>query len=316
MENNINTGNNVEETKQTKQEIKNDNKFYYTVRKMQSDELLEKYVYEKLIKHIKNENDVKILKKIARAEERHYQIWKKFTKVDVEPNKFVVYWYVFLGLLLGYTFVLQVMENHFDSFLEKTTNTYRKEIKKNIKDFDTILKEERQHERLLLSMIDEDRLKYIGSAVLGLNDALVEFTGAIAGWAFAMQSNHLVTLTGLITGVAATLSMASSEYLARKEDGASHPMRAAFFTGIAYMITVLILLAPFMLLPDKSYVLALVIMLVLAIIVIAIFNYYIAVVKGQSFWKKFKEMSFVSLSVALASFLIGLLVKNYLHIEI
>lgn len=297
-------------------DTRKDNKFYYSVKKMQSDELLEKYVYDKLSKHIDNENDVKILKKIAKSEERHYQIWKKFTKVDVEPSRFAVNWYVFLGIILGYTFILKLMENRLDRFVDKTTNTYRKEIRKNIKDFDVILKEEKQHEKLLLSMIDEERLQYIGSIVLGLNDALVEFTGALAGWSFAMQSNSLITLTGLITGVSATLSMASSEYLSNKEDGNEHPVKAALFTGIAYLITVFVLISPFMFLPEKAYIPALVIMIVLAIVIIAIFNYYVAVVKGVPFSQKFRQMSLVSLSVALISFIIGLLVKHFLHIEI
>ena len=54
--------------------------------------------------------------------------------------------------------------------------------------------------------------------VLGLNDALVEFTGALAGYTFALQNTLLVAMTGLITGVAASLSMATSEYLSTKSE--------------------------------------------------------------------------------------------------
>jgi vacuolar iron transporter family protein len=318
MENNVENkvDNKLDNKKKNKRMNKMDNKFYNSVKKMQSDELLEKQVYDKLVKHIKNEKDIKTLKKIAKTEERHYQLWKEFTKVDVEPNGFVVNWYVFLGIILGYTFVLKVMENRNDRFVEKTTKTYRKQIRKNIKGFDTILRDETQHEKLLIDMIDEERLKYVGSIVLGLNDALVEFTGALAGWSLAMQSNNLITLTGLITGVSATLSMASSEYLSNKADGNGDAFKAAIYTGVAYLLTVIILILPYLLLPDNAYMLALLIMLILAVVIIAIFNYYIAVVRGVPFFKKFKEMSMISLTIAIISFIIGLLVKHFLKIEV
>ena len=45
-------------------------------------------------------------------------------------------------------------------------------------------------------MLDEERLQYTGSMVLGLNDALVELTGALAGLTFAFQNLRLVALAG------------------------------------------------------------------------------------------------------------------------
>jgi len=48
-------------------------------------------------------------------------------------------------------------------------------------ELDAILKDEEEHEDKLLEMMDEESLKYSGSVVLGLNDALVELTGALAG---------------------------------------------------------------------------------------------------------------------------------------
>ena len=50
----------------------------------------------------------------------------------------------------------------------------------------------------------------MGSVVLGLNDELVEFTGALAGFTLALSDHRLIALTGSITGIAAALSMASS----------------------------------------------------------------------------------------------------------
>ena len=46
--------------------------------------------------------------------------------------------------------------------------------------------------------------------VLGLNDALVELTGTIAGLTFVLTNTTLIAMAGIITGIAATLSMAAS----------------------------------------------------------------------------------------------------------
>lgn len=99
------------------------------------------------------------------------------------------------------------------------------------------------------------RLSYMSSVVLGLNDALVEFTGALAGFTLALNEPRLVALTGSITGVAAALSMAASEYLSTKSDatGEKHPLRAALCTGTAYLVTVAILIIPYLLFRMPSW---------------------------------------------------------------
>jgi VIT1/CCC1 family predicted Fe2+/Mn2+ transporter len=72
---------------------------------------------------------------------------------------------------------------------------------------EAIIRQEEQHETALLELLDEERLRYAGSMVLGLNDALVELTGALAGLTLALQDTNLIALTGSITGLAAALSM-------------------------------------------------------------------------------------------------------------
>ena len=165
------------------------------------------------------------------------------------------------------------------------------------------------NEEKLIEMIDEERLQYMGSVVLGLNDALVEFTGALAGFTLALNDTKLIALTGSITGIAAALSMASSEYLSTKSEKTynKRPVKAAIYTGIAYIITVVALVGPFILL--SSPVLALCIMLVMALLIIAFFNYYYAIARNESFKRRFTEMAVLSFSVAGISFLIGYLLK-------
>jgi VIT1/CCC1 family predicted Fe2+/Mn2+ transporter len=190
------------------------------------------------------------------------------------------------------------------------------EIAKAIPESISIQKQELVHEQELIALLDEERLHFVGSMVLGLNDALVEFTGSLAGYSFAMQSNKLISLAGLITGISATLSMASSEFLSARADGDKDAAKSAVYTGVAYLFTVVFLILPYLVLPDKMYAVSLGIMLVVVVVIIAAFNYYISVAKDLSFKKRFTEMAAISLSVAFVSFLIGLVVKNVLGVNI
>ena len=179
-----------------------------------------------------------------------------------------------------------------------------------------LAQDEEIHEAKLIGLINEERLEYMGSVVLGLNDALVEFTGALAGFTLALSDSKLIALTGSITGIAAALSMASSEYLSTKSEGGQgkHPVKAAIYTGIAYIITVVALVTPFIII--KNVIAALILMLIMALLIIALFNYYYSVARGESFKKRFTEMAVLSFSVAAVSFLIGYALKTITGIEV
>lgn len=49
-------------------------------------------------------------------------------------------------------------------------------------------------------------------------------------------------------GLTASLSMAGSEYLSTKTEGEGRPWQAAYSTGIAYVFSVVLLVAPFFIL--------------------------------------------------------------------
>lgn len=108
---------------------------------------------------------------------------------------------------------------------------------------------------------------------------------------------------------------ASSEYLSTKSEGddKKHPVKAAVYTGIAYLITVVSLVTPFILI--SNVIVALGVMLTMALIIIALFNYYYSVARGESFRKRFTEMAVLSFSVAGISFLIGYALKTFTGID-
>jgi vacuolar iron transporter family protein len=278
--------------------------------KFQKSEIVEYHVYKKLSKCVKNQKNKKILLTIAKDELRHYKIWKKYTKQDVKPNRFKVWRYVTFARLFGLIFTLTLMERN----EVKAQKSYKAFLKK-IPQIKQIIKDEKKHEKKLLKTIHEEKLHYISSIVLGLNDALVEITGTLAGLTFALQNSRLIALVGLITGIAASMSMASSEYLSTKhEKDKRNSNSAAFYTGIAYFFTVLLLIVPFFVLQNPYY--ALLWTAANALLVILVFTYYISVAKGLSFKKRFFEMAFISLTVAVLSFIIGFVVRMIFGIDI
>ncbi|HSL42497.1 MAG TPA: VIT1/CCC1 transporter family protein [Anaerolineales bacterium] len=276
----------------------------------QRTEITEHHIYKRLAKKVNSPENAKIIEQIAEDELRHYTGWKKYTNQDVQPRWFFVWFYYLISVVFGFTFGIKLMERG-----EETAQENYAGVSHAIPEAAKFQHEEDVHEEQLINMLDEERLRYAGSIVLGLNDALVELTGALAGLTLALQDVKLIALSGLITGIAASMSMAASEYLStRSEDTTKHPVRAAIYTGIAYIITVALLVLPYLLF--DNYILDLIITLSIAVVIIAVFNYYISVAKGESFRARFTEMAGLSLGVALISFVIGYFIRQWLGIEV
>lgn len=281
-----------------------------TILTFQKNEITEHFIYARLSALEKNEPNAKVLKSISEDELRHYGIWMGYTKVDVKPDRLKLWWYVLIARVLGVTFGIKLMEAG-----EQGAQAAYERISQAIPEALKVRDEEEGHEKELIAMIDEERLKYIGSVVLGLNDALVELTGTLAGLTFALQNAKLVGVAGLITGIAASLSMAASEYLSTKaEGGEKNPLKASVYTGFAYVLAVTVLILPFLLLGNPFMSLG--IALAGAILLILIFTFYFAVVREVSFKRRFAEMVAISLGVAGLSFLIGLAVRQFLGIDL
>jgi VIT1/CCC1 family predicted Fe2+/Mn2+ transporter len=177
-----------------------------------------------------------------------------------------------------------------------------------------LYEDEEKHEHELLNIIKEDRLNYIGSIVLGLNDALVELTGTLAGLSFALRNTSLIAVSGLITGVAASFSMAASEYLSKRSEGDPEALKSSVYTGLTYIITVALLILPYLLV--GNYMIALLLTLGIAILIILVFNFYISVAKDLSFRKRFLEMLGISMGVSLLSLLVGFLVRVVFGVQV
>jgi len=242
-------------------------------------------------KHPKNAD---ILEQMSQDEFLHYNTWKKYTDRDYKPH---VFWTKILTTFMGFTFVLKNLEKG-ESFAQKEYAFLKSELPDAQK------------------MLDEERLHYVGSMVLGLNDALVELTGAITGVTFSLQNSRVVALTGIVTGIAATLSMMASNYLAESAEGHKDAFKSSLYTGAAYLVTVGLLVLPYLLFPDSMYMWAFIVMICEVVFEIAFFNYYISVAQERKFFKHFLLMVSISLGVAAVSYGIGLLANLWLGVSI
>lgn len=276
----------------------------------QRNEITEYHIYTRLARIVKGQKNREILENIARDELRHYHMWKEHTGRDVQPRKRTLLKYAFINHLFGFTFAIKLMEKG-----EAAAQINYHHLLDDLQDAEAIAHDENEHEIALIRMLDEERLRYTGSIVLGLNDALVELTAALTGLTFALQNTSLIALTGSITGLAAALSMAVSEYLSIKsEDSEQNPVKAAIYTGSAYVITVVLLIMPYLVF--SNFYVCLSTTLAIALLIIAFFNYYISVAQEVPFKKRFLEMAGLSLIVSSISFLIGVALRHFTGIEL
>ena len=281
------------------------------IRRMQQSELTESVIYEKISAFAKGEENKQTLLRLAREEKAHYEIWKKYTGETMKPERWKVLKYTLLARVLGFTFAVKLMEQG-----EENAQSEYELLSQEVEESFLIRQQEEEHENALLSMLDEESLRYVGSMVLGLSDALVELTGSLAGFAFALQNNRLIALSGLIVGISATFSMASSEFLSARSEGRTDALKSCAYTGTAYLVTVVLLIAPYLLFGATQYIPALICMLAVVVLIIAGFTYYTSVAQDQPFKSRFLEMALISIGVAVISFVVGILAKKFLGIDL
>lgn len=282
------------------------------LRAAQTSELTEFYIYSQLADQCAQTNpkNSKVLRLIANEEKAHAHFWQTYTKQEVQPNQFKITVVVLMAKVFGLSFAIKLMEQGED-LAQKNYHQIIKVIPQVVK----LEADEGAHERKLINMIDDEKLKYAGSMVLGVNDALVELTGALAGLTFALQNTQLIALSGLITGIAASFSMAGSEYLSIKSEAQDKdPIKAAIYTGIMYFMTVVALIAPYYIFPNVFV--ALVVTLLIAVLIIFAFTYYLSVAQDLPFKRRFLEMAGISLGVSTLTFAIGFFIRQFIGIEI
>ena len=195
------------------------------------NEVTEHHIYTGLAASAGEGGNGVVLRRVSQDELRRYQFWRGLTGEDVSPSRWRVRWFTLLSRVLGLSFGLRLMENG-----EGAAEAAYRHLARTVPAAGAVADDEDAHERQLLAMIDEERLRYVGSMVFGLNDALVELTGTLAGLTFALQKTRLIAMAGPIAGVAASLSMAASQYLSTKsEESERSPLKASLWASPSSM---------------------------------------------------------------------------------
>ena len=275
-----------------------------------AEELFAYRLYGALARRFPSGSSRAMLEELASQEQSHVRFWLSVTGGEERSIRIprVKYWLLVLASrLLGTAFTIRWLERGEDKAIEAysgllsdgaLTSDQRTAIEK-------MLAEEKEHEQLLERGIEDERRLYLGSAVLGLNDALVELTGALTGLVSSIKDPKLIAFAGLVVGVAASMSMAASNFLSIDigEHSDLKPGKAAAYTGTAYLIVVLLLVLPFFLTHDRHFALEL--SWAAAIAVIAAFSYYSSVMQGVKFRRRFGLMLALGLGVSVISYFVG-----------
>lgn len=282
-----------------------------TLLRIQQSEMTEAAAYHAMADAIKDEHNREVLVRVADEIASQAKALETYTNKQLAADERKVKRYARMARIFGFTFAAKLMDRRKIKFVN-----HSKRLLSEMPEVEKMQADEQKRDDELFALLNEKRLSYVGAMILGMNDAIVEITGTLAGLTLAMQNTRLIALSGLITGVAATLSMAASEYLAERSDGKGDAAKSGLMTGGAYFITVVILLLPYLILDDKMYLLAMGIMLVLVVLILAGFNFYTSVARDVSFGKNFGQMCAISLGVAALSFVLGYAVRTFLGVDV
>ncbi|MCX8199332.1 MAG: rubrerythrin family protein [Sulfolobales archaeon] len=243
------------------------------------------------------------LDKAALDEYRHYVFWRNIAgECSSTPSTIKGFLLSLLLPLFGVTVIIKFIESMEKSGLElyREISLVKPELKEEV---EKIIKEEEEHEASFISGLDEGRVKYLGSIMLGISDALVELTGIYSGALGVFANTLSAGLTGLLAGISAAISMAIASYAQAKHEVGKAPKIAALYTGIAYLLVVLLLALPYFL--ANAITSAFAAMIVVALLVIAYMSFYSSVLFKKNYLREFIETSGLMLGVSTLLFMLG-----------
>jgi vacuolar iron transporter family protein len=284
------------------------------------EELFAYRLYSALARRFPDGKSRRLMNQLADQEKSHVTFWLGVTGGTEKAIRIPRVKYTLLVLasrFLGPAFTIRWLERGEDKAIESyralldngsLSSEQQDAVRK-------MLAEEEEHEQVLERGIEDERRLYLGSAVLGLNDALVELTGGLTGLVSSIRDPRLIGFASLVVGVAASMSMAASNFLSVDigEESELKPGKAAAYTGIAYIVVVIGLVLPFFLLTDRHIALA--ISWGAAVLIIGVFSYYSSVMQGVRFIKRFMLMMGLGVGVAVVSFFIGRVLGAMIGIE-
>lgn len=275
------------------------------ITKFAEEEALAYHLYNMVAEKQTETSHKEILKGIANQEKEHLDKLNELLDEKVDINSYSKRQYRFYKFILtffGVIFTLRLFEKR-----ERKSHIKYAKYDKEIPIIREVVIEEKKHEEKLDDILKDRKLLYASSIILGLNDALIEMSGAIAGFTFAVENTREIAIVSLIMGVAASLSMAASEFLSAKADDHENPLKSALYTFITYSVVVALLILPYLFF--QKFI-ALGVMIGTVILIIFTFNIYLSIAKKESLIKNFLTMALIAICVSIISFSIGILINK------
>ncbi len=239
--------------------------------------------------------------KASSDELRHYELWKSVSGECRGLSAFLeILAFLAFSALFGATVLAKTLER-----VEGDASRAYEELSGSVPELDlrSMVEEEKAHEAEFASSIDEARVRYLGSIVLGVSDAIVELTGIYAGALGALESARTAGIVGLLAGASASISMAAASYAQAKHEAGRRPGAAALYTGVSYLAAVLALAAPYFLV--EALLLAFAFMVVNAVLIVAYISVYSSVLRGKSYLREVVTNAALLLGVSASLYALG-----------
>ncbi len=276
----------------------------------------------------------RFLKKILGEEKEHEKLLSEILSDEgIRPSSGPLFglritFYKIISRILGVPFGIAAIERDEDRVIKEYLELLEMmKDRKHTKKLERIIKDEQIGEAELQENLNDysEHFDYIKSIIFGLNDGLVEILAVVAGLAVVALTPIVVVIGGIIVGLSGTLSMAGGAYLSSKSYnlvekeqrgiyGGTAPVKDAMYTGAFYFIGALVSVLPFAAgLNGFKGILA---SIILVSIVLLAASAIIGVVSRTSIKKRSAEMLFISLGAALATIILGLILRSYFGIAI
>ena len=279
------------------------------------DEFTDYNVYLALSRREKNPKFKEALIGLGETERGHYEYWRKFApNTQVRAIRLRVYFVQLLRVLLGLTFTLKFLERHESVVVRRYKHVEHLIPSEDRTGFDQMVADEEHHETYLMGGIEEGRVKYMAFIVLGLADAVVEVAAIHAGSLGIYRRTEIAGLAGIIAGMAASIAMASAAYAQAQQGFAGSAKKSAFYTGISYLITAILLAFPYFLTQNQYFALGS--SLAVGMVLVAFITYYDTVISTRVFKRQFLELGGIILGATAALYVIGVVIGNFLGIRI
>ncbi|WP_244403868.1 VIT1/CCC1 transporter family protein [Pyrolobus fumarii] len=267
------------------------------------NELMDHMIYKALARIEPDPKRKKLLERLAEQEYQHYLFWRSLLGRDCKAPRPRVSLVAVAYRLLGPAFTLRLLERGEGSAVERYRSVAERLPDELRPKLEAIVRDEEEHERLLLQEFEDVRVKYLGYVALGLADAIIEITGVHAGFLGVTASTIMAGIAGLVVGFSAAISMASAAYLQAKHGEEESPTVSAAITGLSYILSVILLALPYFLIHDM--LIGFLASVAIGLALTGSLAYYSAVVQEKPFTREFAENAGLLLGTAIASYIFG-----------